>query len=138
MRVKGLSGGGTPYSQSKLSNLMFAMELNERLTGKNSNIKVIACHPGFSKTNLQRELNIVTKFFTNLLSQESELGVLPSLRAITDKNLKGGEYLGPNGIGERKGKKVVESKVLPIVYDKKIRKNLWELSEKLIGETFII
>ena len=91
------------YSQSKLSNLMFAMELNERLTGKNSNIKVIACHPGFSKTNLQRELNIVTKLFTNLLSQESELGVLPSLRAITDKNLQGGEYLGPNGIGERKG-----------------------------------
>lgn len=126
------------YSQSKLSNLMFAMELNERLTGKNSNIKVIACHPGFSKTNLQRELNIVTKFFTNLLSQESELGVLPSLRAITDKNLKGGEYLGPNGIGERKGKKVLESKVLPIVYDKKTRKRLWELSEKLIGETFVI
>ena len=126
------------YSQSKLSNLMFAMELNERLTAKNSNIKVIACHPGFSKTNLQRELNIVTKLFTNLLSQESELGVLPSLRAITDKNLKGGEYLGPNGKGERKGKKVVESKVLPIVYDKKIRKNLWELSEKLIGETFVI
>ena len=126
------------YSQSKLSNLIFAMELNERLTAKNSNIKVIACHPGFSKTNLQRELNIVTKFFTNLLSQESDLGVLPSLRAITDKTLKGGEYLGPNGIGERKGKHVIESKILPIVHDKKVRKNFWELSEKLIGESFIV
>lgn len=126
------------YSQSKLSNLMFAMELNERLITKNSNIKVIACHPGFSRTNLQRELNSVTKFFTNLLSQESHLGVLPSLRALTDKNLKGGEYLGPNGIGERKGKKVVESKVLPIVQDKKMRRKLWEISENLIGESFIV
>ena len=126
------------YSQSKLSNLVFAMELSDRLKSKNSKIKVIACHPGFSKTNLQRELNKVTKLFTDLMSQESDFGVLPTLRAITDKTLTGGEYLGPNGIGEIKGKKVVQSKILPIVHDKKVRKNLWELSEKLVGEVFKI
>ena len=68
----------------------------------------------------------------------SEILYLARLKSARYRNLKGGEYLGPNGKGERKGKKVVESKVLPIVYDKKIRKNLWELSEKLIGETFVI
>ena len=126
------------YSQSKLSNLVFAMELSDKLKSKKSKIKVIACHPGFSKTNLQRELNPITKLFTDLMSQESNLGVLPSLRAITDETLVGGEYLGPNGFGEIKGKKVVPSKILPMVHDKKVRKNLWELSEKLIGEVFKI
>lgn len=126
------------YCQSKLANLMFALELNEKFKKNNLDIKSIACHPGFSRTNLQRELNIVLKFITGMISQNSEDGVLPSIRAITDMELSGGEYLGPNGFGERKGKKVGKSKISIVATNKDERKKLWELSEKMLGEKFEI
>jgi NAD(P)-dependent dehydrogenase (short-subunit alcohol dehydrogenase family) len=40
------------YAQSKLSNLMFAFELDRRLQAAGSNAICVACHPGFSSTQL--------------------------------------------------------------------------------------
>ena len=41
------------YGQSKLANLMFALELDRRLRAAGSTIKSLAAHPGWSATNLQ-------------------------------------------------------------------------------------
>ena len=41
------------YSQSKLANLLFALELDRRLRAAGSAIKSLAAHPGWSATNLQ-------------------------------------------------------------------------------------
>jgi len=42
------------YGQSKLANLMFALELERRLKDEGSSVKVMAVHPGYSATNLQQ------------------------------------------------------------------------------------
>ena len=43
----------TAYGQSKLANLLFALELDRRLKAAGSPIKSIAAHPGYAATNLQ-------------------------------------------------------------------------------------
>jgi NAD(P)-dependent dehydrogenase (short-subunit alcohol dehydrogenase family) len=40
------------YSQSKLAQMMFAYELQDRLKAADKNIGVYVCHPGSSKTSL--------------------------------------------------------------------------------------
>lgn len=43
------------YDQSKLANLLFTYELHRRLRNANINdVMSVACHPGYSATNLQR------------------------------------------------------------------------------------
>ena len=41
------------YGQSKLANLLFALELERRLRAAGSNVKSMAAHPGYAATNLQ-------------------------------------------------------------------------------------
>ncbi len=41
------------YRQSKLADLMFALELDRRLRGSGSTVKSLAAHPGYAATNLQ-------------------------------------------------------------------------------------
>ena len=41
------------YATSKLCNLLFTRELNKRLALKKLPIIAVACHPGYSATNLQ-------------------------------------------------------------------------------------
>jgi NAD(P)-dependent dehydrogenase (short-subunit alcohol dehydrogenase family) len=51
-----LTGIYTPqraYSQSKLANLLFTLELQRRLTGSGSPVRALAAHPGWAATNLQ-------------------------------------------------------------------------------------
>ena len=42
------------YSQSKLANMMFALELQRRLAAAGSTVTVTAAHPGWTATDLQR------------------------------------------------------------------------------------
>ncbi|MEA2123933.1 MAG: hypothetical protein QOI80_715, partial [Solirubrobacteraceae bacterium] len=41
------------YGQSKLANLLFALELDRRLRAAGSGVKSLAAHPGYAATNLQ-------------------------------------------------------------------------------------
>ena len=41
------------YAQSKLSNLLFAYELQRRFTGSGIKAVSVGCHPGYAATNLQ-------------------------------------------------------------------------------------
>ena len=42
------------YGQSKLANLMFAIEFDRRLKASGINVKSFGSHPGYSRTKLQR------------------------------------------------------------------------------------
>ncbi len=121
------------YAQSKLANLLFAYELQRRLSAKNSDVLSIACHPGWSRTNLQR----YTALFRSLkfLSQKPEIGALPMLYAATSIDAEGGAYYGPDGTFGWKGypKKVKSSEKS---YNEEDAKKLWEISEKLTGITY--
>ncbi len=82
------------YGQSKLANLMFALELDRRLRAAGSTIKSLAAHPGYAATNLQsasaptldRAVMVVTN---RLIAQDAEVGALSLLYAATEPGLEG-------------------------------------------------
>ena len=92
------------YGQSKLANLLFTYELERRLQGTNT--IAVAAHPGGSRTELARNLPPAVAAVTRLaepLFQPADMGALPTLRAATDPGVIGGQYYGPDGIGEQRG-----------------------------------
>ncbi|MGM0898275.1 MAG: oxidoreductase [Bacillota bacterium] len=127
------------YGQSKLANLMFATELDKRLKQHGLSTLSIACHPGISSTNLfklgNREMPRIFKGLMNRYLQPAAMGALPTVYAATDPGITGGEYIGPDGKGQRRGYPTLE-KPDPAVNNEEIRQQLWEVSEKLSGVTF--
>jgi len=123
------------YGQSKLANLMFGYELQRRLAPHGTTVAV-AAHPGVARTELMRNSPAVLRgLFTvaaPLFTQDSAQGALPVLRAATDPGALGGQYYGPDGLGESRGyPKVVASS--PQSYDVAIQRRLWTVSEELTG-----
>ncbi len=128
----------TFYRQSKLSNLLFAIELQNRLNG--NGLVSVACHPGISATNLVsrgsgKEAGWLVKQLMKLFIQSAEMGSLPTIYAATAPELKGGEYIGPDGPNGTRGYPLVtdESKKL---YKPDLATKLWEVSETLTGVKF--
>ena len=125
---------GRSYGDSKISNLYFTYELQNRLGDKISNPAVTAVHPGWTATELQRHSSVFS-FLNRFLAMPIWQGALPTLRAATDSNVKSGDYFGPDGFQERRGYPVkVESNKLS--HDKEIAKKLWGVSEDLTGIKF--
>jgi NAD(P)-dependent dehydrogenase (short-subunit alcohol dehydrogenase family) len=124
------------YGQAKLANLMFTYELQRRLTGTHT--IAAAAHPGGSRSELARNLPPVMRGAFKLLEpmfQNTEMGALPSLRAATDPGVIGGQYYGPEGIGEQRGRpKVVSSSA--VSHDVDAQRRLWAVSEELTGVVF--
>jgi NAD(P)-dependent dehydrogenase (short-subunit alcohol dehydrogenase family) len=128
------------YGQSKLADLMFALELDRRLRAAGSTVKSVAAHPGYAATNLQSAaapaLDRVFMQFTNLiLAQSADMGALPSLYAATRPDLEGGSYVGPDGIGEFRGHPRVVSPNRA-ARDQQAASRLWAAAEELTGVRF--
>jgi NAD(P)-dependent dehydrogenase (short-subunit alcohol dehydrogenase family) len=127
------------YGQSKLANLLFAQELDNKLKQHGLPTKSLACHPGISSTNLFKfGKKDAPKFFKGLMDrflQPAEMGALPTIYAATEPSLTGGEYIGPDGKGRRRGYPELDTPH-PAANDEETSKKLWELSEKLTGVTF--
>jgi NAD(P)-dependent dehydrogenase (short-subunit alcohol dehydrogenase family) len=128
------------YGQSKLADLMCALELDRRLRAAGSKIKSIAAHPGYASTNLQTAappaLDRLVMTFTNLIvAQSAEMGALPSLYAATYPELPGGSYIGPDGIGEFRGHPHVVSPSRA-ARDEQLAARLWAASQELTGVRF--
>jgi NAD(P)-dependent dehydrogenase (short-subunit alcohol dehydrogenase family) len=127
------------YSQSKLACLMFAYELERRLQAAGYKTLSVAAHPGVSNTELGKHIPRVAYFLLMpifaLMIHSPENATLPQLMAALDPDVKGGEYFGPTGFSEMKGKPgKVGSR--PQSHDLAVAKKLWEVSEKLTGFTY--
>src|SRR3954469_6620241 len=90
------------YAQSKLANLLFAFELQRRLTAARSDVESLAAHPGYAATNLQTRgprmagnhvVAAGAALLNRIVAQPAEAGALPSLRAATDRSLPGGTFV---------------------------------------------
>jgi NAD(P)-dependent dehydrogenase (short-subunit alcohol dehydrogenase family) len=128
------------YGQSKLANLMFALELDRRLRQRGSTVKSLAAHPGYAATNLQSAaapaLDRMVMVFTNLvMAQSADMGALPTLYAATYPGLEGGSYVGPDGIGEFRGHPHLSSPS-GSARDADMAARLWAASEELTGVRF--
>lgn len=127
------------YGQSKLANLLFAKELDNRLKLHGIETISVACHPGISNTNLfnlgKGETPKYMKGLVKLFSQPAAMGALPTIYAAADDSLNGGEYIGPDGRGNRKGYPAIEIPA-PGVFNEVTMNRLWQVSEELTGVQF--
>ncbi len=138
-----LTSGYTPsraYFQSKLANLVFAFELDRRLKAAGCKAIAIACHPGYSGTNLQSTgprgfLNLLYKALNPLLSQSAEAGAIPTVLAAAGPEARRGAYYGPQKMSEARGP-VGDALVEDRALDEAAAKRLWSVSEELVGEPF--
>jgi NAD(P)-dependent dehydrogenase (short-subunit alcohol dehydrogenase family) len=132
------------YGQSKRANILFAFELQTRMTAAGVSTISVAAHPGGSNTNLQGTSATlsntpVERFFYNtvwsLMSQSALMGALPQLYAGTDSHIYGGELVGPGGFASMRGYPQVDRGARK-EYDRATAARLWEVSEKLTGVTY--
>ena len=127
------------YSQSKLAQMMFAYELQERLAAADkTDVKVYVCHPGSSKTSLiTTSGNLATRIAFGLMSlspmvQSAEKGSWPEVMCATVDGLEQRALYGPTGCMEFVGP-VGKGTLHPHAYDKSVMERLWTLSEKEVG-----
>lgn len=127
------------YSVSKLADLIFALELQRRLTAICSPVVSIGAHPGVAVTNLTSNMigfvKILVNFLAPLLGQDAAHGALPILFAATSADVVPGGYYGPNGSLEYKGYPV-PAKIPALALDAAVAQRLWEETERLTGITF--
>jgi NAD(P)-dependent dehydrogenase (short-subunit alcohol dehydrogenase family) len=128
------------YGQSKLANLLFALELDRRLRVAGSTVKSLAAHPGWAATNLQYAGPpavdaALMRVGNKVIAQSDEMGALPTLYAATEPGLEGGTFCGPDGFLEQRGhpKRVAPSAA---ARDEQVARRLWEVSEEMTGVRF--
>lgn len=128
------------YGQSKLANLLFTFALDRRLRAAGSPLKAVACHSGYSSTNLQMVgpemsgsglMRSVMSAANNLVAQSAEAGSWPTVYAAT-MPVDGGTYWGPDGIGEMRGR-VGPASVARQGRVEADQEALWAKSEALTG-----
>lgn len=122
------------YGQSKLANMLFALELQRRLAASGSQVRATAAHPGWTATELQRTTGLV-RFLNPLVAMKPAAGALPTLRAATDPAAAGGSYWGPAGLFEVNGPPV-PARIPGAATDEAVAARLWEVSETLTGVAF--
>ncbi|GAB2554890.1 SDR family oxidoreductase [Spirosoma aerophilum] len=132
---------GKAYSQSKLANLMFALEFQRQSKKHGWGITSIAAHPGVSRTNLlitgagRWSAAGMTRTFLPFLFQPAAQGALPTLYAATAPEAEGGAYYGPNKLMETRGFPCV-AKIPAQAEDRQVSIRLWELSQELANVKF--
>ncbi|MEM7285669.1 MAG: oxidoreductase [Actinomycetota bacterium] len=125
------------YRQTKLACLMFALELHRRLEGAGKAIVSAAAHPGVSETELGRSLPKPLVLFTRytvgpFISHDPDQASLPTLLAAITPDVAGGDYFGPQGMGEMKGDPG-PAKIHACARDEAAAERLWDLSVELTG-----
>jgi NAD(P)-dependent dehydrogenase (short-subunit alcohol dehydrogenase family) len=133
------------YGQSKLSNLLFAFELDRRARAAGADLVSVAAHPGYAATNLQavgprmrnsRFREGVMELGNRLFGQTAEQGAIPQIYAATAPGVEPGAYYGPDGLMEQRGKHPKKVGSTRHARDEEMARRLWEESERLTGVTY--
>ena len=130
----------TAYSQSKLANVMMALQLQEQLVAAGSSTLSIAAHPGLARTNLQAGsvaakgswIEGLAYRLLDPLFQSAAMGALPQLHAAVAPDARGGALYGPDGLANLGGWPVA-CKIAAAALDGSQRRRLWQASEELCG-----
>ena len=137
------------YGQSKLANLLFALELDRRSRAEGWGIVSNAAHPGTTLTglytagpNLGRDKPARLEAIMSRLArwgvfvQGVEQGLQPALYAATSEAARGGRLYGPDGIGQFTGKPT-ELAIYRPARDLAAARRLWDVSAELAGVDFV-
>ena len=146
LQFQGNYSPGQAYGQSKLANLMLALELARRLRVGGSPILSIAAHPGVANTNLfkstevppfeQRVRTLVGHVIGFVLNSETE-GALPTMFAAASPEATNGGYYGPQSLFETRGGDVGSARIAPQARDQAAAGRLWSIAEELTGVRYL-
>jgi NAD(P)-dependent dehydrogenase (short-subunit alcohol dehydrogenase family) len=118
------------YGQSKRACLMFAFELQRRLSAAGFGTLSVAAHPGLCKTNLDQYFPGLIRPLGSLFLQSAKKGALPVLYAALSKDVEGGEFIGPDGFQQIRGYPIrVEADEYS--RNKEVAVQLWKASEEM-------
>ena len=121
------------YGQSKLADLIFTLEFEKRLRGNGCQTISLAAHPGFSKTDLQK--NMDKDMLASLDLMTTKEGAQPVLAACLREDAKGGQYWGPDGPNEQKGKPALAN-IDEAALDENLNAKLWDWAKEATGVDF--
>lgn len=132
------------YGASKLATTTFAIELDRRLSRTGSPILSAIAHPGLSRSNFidsawkdrGATAQLMGRIFSAIATQPTEQGALNQLHAATATGVRGGDFFGPSGSGERKGN-VTPVEASKEAKDPTVGQRLWSAAEKLTGVTYL-
>ncbi len=128
------------YEQSKLANLLFAFELERRAEAARVKLISVACHPGYAATNLQAMgprmqgssvMETIWGLLNRFFALSAAVGALPTLYAAAAPDLRGGEYIGPDGLGQIWGAHPAKVECSAAARDAAAAARLWQISEQL-------
>ncbi|CAN5263354.1 SDR family oxidoreductase [soil metagenome] len=130
------------YANSKLANLLFALELQRQADSHDSCLISNAAHPGVSATNLVTSrqglgsipgVRLLAPLFLRLIFQSGNAGAEPTLYAVGE----GGpaSYTGPQWLRESRGP-IGPAQVASHALDEHLASRLWDLSVKSTGVEF--
>ncbi len=102
----------------------------------------MAAHPGVTHTNLAASASVplltpVLLRLSRVLTQPATVGALPTLRAATDPAVEGGQYYGPSGRNQHRGR----PKQIPLISGasrRSLGRTLWTQSMELTGVRYLI
>jgi NAD(P)-dependent dehydrogenase (short-subunit alcohol dehydrogenase family) len=131
------------YGRSKLATTIFGLELDRRLRAGGSPITSVLAHPGLTRTNLTprawehrgRAGQVIARIGL-VATQSVERGALPQLHAATATGVRGGQFFGPAGLGETRGR-VTEARLSRDAADPAIGRRLWAAAEELTGVSYL-
>ena len=111
------------YGQSKLANILFAMELSDRLqdTGVTSNV----LHPGGVRTDITRDFPWIVRKLIGLMFISAEKGAKTNIMLASDPTLVSvsGKYYDQTVLKE----------CSPVANDVELRSRLWNVSAEATG-----
>jgi len=127
------------YGQSKLT-----YELDRRCRAADIDVGAVACHPGIASTSLgyagprMRSSpfgEMLVQLYSSIVAQTAAAGALPTLYASCSAEVRGGDYIGPDGLGEMRGapRKVTSNFMSR---SETIARQLWKLTEETIQTPF--
>jgi NAD(P)-dependent dehydrogenase (short-subunit alcohol dehydrogenase family) len=136
------------YGQSKLAQMLFALELDRRSRAAGWGIVSNTAHPGLTLTNLTSGWDMgrdkpgartavwrqVPKVFPFLV-QRPGTGALPALYAATSPDARGGAFYGPDGFAHLTGGPA-EQKLYRTAEDRDAASRIWAEAERLARVSF--
>lgn len=131
------------YCHSKLAQMIFAYELQDKVRDHNKNTLVYVCHPGSSATSLiSSSGGIGTRIVWWLMTkspmvQSAEKGAYPEVMCATEDNLQQRAIYGPTGRLEMVGP-VGRGTLETYAYEKPVMEKLWTVSEAATGFSWSI
>ncbi len=134
------------YQQSKLADLMIALEMSRRVSARSSPVLSIAAHPGVAATalfssqttsGLERTIRTVLTHCIGMFLNDDAEGALPTLYAATAEDAVNGGYYGPQQMSEMRGEIVGPAKIAPHALDEVLAARLWKRCSELTRVCFL-